>query len=412
MDELATVDTGTAEAQSTETELQATEASATQASPKEAGTPDIKALLKRDKEDPNVQFTDAELDALEKHWEKGGKPKDEPKAVEPEEPEDDEAEAPEPKEEKKEEEPEEEAEPAESSAETKAILKELGAKDIKDAHAKLKGLKALVGGKDAQAVAKLTREKEEIVNGGKALWQALAKNDPQAIAFAEKTFGVKFGGQKTEQTAQDGDVYVNPDLFIDPESAALVNQAFKRMEDRVKANESRFGKIEEERDRHIKDTVAKQSRMSVVDEMATIAGRIESLKGLAGFREAAQAVLDGKPDPRLDVFSELFDIAQEEKCSLRAAFDIKRGRDSDRREAQAVEKGRKEAYNVKPNPSLSGITRGKGEASYSNLTDEQIEAMSSDYKLIPKSWFDKDDELIPAKVPRRAWNAFGITAKR
>lgn len=408
--EEATVDTGTAEAQSMETESQATETSATQAAPKAAGTPDIKALLKRDKEDPNVQFTDAELDALEKHWESGEKPKAD-KAPEPEKDEDEEeGDKPEPKAkpEKEEEGEPEEAEEAEPDTEAKAILKELGAKNLKDAAAKLKGLKALVGGKDAQAVAKLTREKEEIVNGGKALWQALAKNDPQAIAFAEKSFGVKFGGQKADQPVSTGDRYIDPAKFIDPESADLVEAAFVRQAQELKTLKDQFGVITQERDRHIQDTQAKQSRMSVVDEMTQIASRIDGLKGITGFREAAQAVLDGKPDSRLDVFAELFDIAEAEKCSLKAAFDIKRGRDSDLREALAVEKGRKEAYNQKPNPSLSGIVGGKGEMKFQPVTDADLERWEADYRTHPTHWYDKEGDLIESMVPKRARSLFGI----
>lgn len=413
MEDTATADTGTVlDTQSTETDSQAPEVSTTQAEP--AGTPTLKELLKRQKDDPNVKFNDSELDVLDRHYDD---PKPKTQATKPEkEAEDDDADEPaekpkvEPEKEKKPEPEEaEESDEDDSDPEAKAILKEVGAKSLKDAAAKIKDLKRLVGGKDAQAVARVTKEKEDVINGGKALWTALAKNDPQAIAFAEKTFGVKFAGQapKTETPAQ-GDRYIDPAKFIDAESADIAEAAFQRQEAKIKALEAKFGTIEQERDRHIQDTVAKQSMMTVVDEMATIAGKIPALKAIPGFREAAQAVLNGGSDSRLDVFTELFDIAHTEKCSLRAAYDIKRGRDSDRIEARAIEQGRKEAYSQKPNPSLSGATGGRGEASYQPVTPADLEKWKSDHTTHPESWYDKEGDLQQHKIPRKAWPIFGF----
>ncbi|MDQ2999886.1 MAG: hypothetical protein M3Y08_01295 [Fibrobacterota bacterium] len=412
MEDTATIDTGTVlDTQSTETDSQAPEATTTQAEP--AGSPSLKDLLKRQKEDPNVKFNDSELDVLDKHYDE---PKTKTKAAKPEkeEAEEDEAPAPKPKvEPEKEEKPEpeevEESEEDDSDPEAKAILKEVGAKSLKDAAAKIKDLKRLVGGKDAQAVARVTKEKDDLVRSGRELWSALAMNDPAAIAFAEKTFGVKFGGQaqKPAEAAQ-GDRYIDPAKFIDAESADIAEAAFQRQEAKIKALEAKFGTIEQERDRHIQDTVKKQSISSVVDEMALIAGKIPELKTIPGFREAAQAVLDGKSDSRLDVFTDLFDIAATEKCSLRAAYDIKRGRDSDRIEAQAIERGRKEAYSQKPNPSLSGVTGGRGEATYQPVTAADLEKWKSDHTTHPESWYDKEGDLLQNKVPRKAWSIFGF----
>ncbi len=415
MEDTATIDPGTAEAQSTETESAAAEAPVTQAA-EPAGKPDLKALLKREKDDPNVQFTDAELDVLDAHFEGGEKTKPKAKAAEPVEVEDEDPE-PEskPETETKEEEAETDPEPeTDPDPEAKAILKEVGAKNLKDAAAKIKDLKRLVGGKDAQAVARVTREKEDLVNSGKSLWTALRNGDPKAMDFAEKTFGVKFAGRGQPQAAQaaQGNSYIDPALFIDPDSANMVNAAFQRLDQasqaKIKALEDRFGTIEQERDRHIQDTVAKQSIMSVVDEMAEIASKIPELKSLAGFREIAAGVLNGKHDPRLDVLTKLFDIAAEEKVSLRQAYLIQRGRDSDLIEAKAVEKGRQSAFNQKPNPSLSGLAGGKGESSYQPVTEADLERWESDHRTHPESWYDKDGELIKSKVPKRAWKIFDL----
>lgn len=415
MEDTTTIDPGTAEAQSTDTESAAAEAPVTQAAAP-AGKPDLKALLKREKDDPNVQFTDAELDVLDAHY-ADGEQKPKAKAAEPKvEAEDEEAE-PEskseakPKEEEAED-PEPETEP--EDAEAKAILKEVGAKNLKDAAAKIKDLKRLVGGKDAQAVARVTKEKEDLVNSGKSLWTALRNGDPKAVAFAEKTFGVKFAGKGQPEPAKaaEGTSYIDPNLFIDPESANLVNAAIQRVkqesQDKIKALEDRFGTIEQERDRHIQETVAKQSTMQVVDEMAEIASKIPELKSLSGFRDLAAGVLNGKHDPRLDVFTKLFDIAAEENVNLRQAYLIQRGRDSDLLEAKALEKGRQAAFNQKPNPSLSGLAGGKGESSYQPVTEADLERWANDHRTHPDSWYDKDGELIKSKVPKRAWGILDL----
>lgn len=414
MEEVATIEAGTVDTtQSEATETAAAhEVQSAQAEP--AGQPDVKALLKREKDDPNVVFTDAELDALEAHWSKGDnktkskapEPKEEPEADEPEETPEQKPKA-EPKEEPEEEPEAEEADQPDPQA--KAILKELGAKDLKDAAAKLKDLKRLVGGKDAQAVARVTKEKEDLVRSGKELWTALRNGDSKAMEFAEKTFGVKFAGKGQEQPkapAVQGERFIDPAKFIDPESADLVEAAFQRQANEIKALKDSWSKIEAEREQTIKDNVARNSIATVVDEMADVASRIPELKALTGFREAAQNVLNGKPDPRLDVFTELFEIAEQEKCSLRQAYFIKRGKDSDRIEAQAIEKGRKEAYNQKPNPSLSGVAGGKGEAAYQPVTDADLERWENDHRTHPSHWYDKEGNLLQFKVPKRAWKIF------
>jgi len=222
---------------------------------------------------------------------------------------------------------------------------------------------------------------------------------------------VKFAGPKTEQPQQvttQGDGFFDPEKSIDPDMARHFNAELKKRDDKIAAFDARFGTIEREYETRTKETFAKQAVMSVVDEMAQIAQRIPALKAITGFREAAQAVLDGKADPRLDVFQDLFDIAKEEGCTLRAAYDIKRGRDSDRELAVAKEQGRKEAYNVKPNPSLSGQTGNKGEDSYQPVTDAMLEQLETDPKSHPESWYDKNDELIKSKVPKRAWKVMGL----
>lgn len=422
MEDTATLDAGpVTDTQAPDTDLVPSEASETQAAPKAASQPSLKGLLKREKEDPNVKFTDAELDVLDKHYENDAKPKTKAKApeVDPEDDEADENTVSKPKEPVKKEDSEEDADAETDDAddsespEEKAILKEVGAKNLKDAAAKIKELKSKLGGKDAQAVAKLSKEKDEIIKSGNALWKALRENNPNAIAFAEKTFGVKFGAQQSNAQSQQNqklssDRFIDPDKFIDPESADLVEAAFQRQANTIKALEAKFGTIEEERDRHIQDTVKQQVTLSVVDEMAQIAAKHPNLKSLSGFRELAKSYLNGKDDARLETFSELFDIAKEENCSLKAAYDIKRGRETDFLTATAKQEGRKEAYNQKLNPSLSGQSGGRGEATYQPVTPAQLEKWESDHTTHPDSWYDKDGDILQSKVPKSAWKIFGF----
>lgn len=431
-DAATTVDTGAefdsqpADTDSTSQETETAQADKPVTTEKAASKPDIKKLLEREKDDPNFRMTDAEQDVYDAYLEKKdaekSKPKTKTQAPEPKADDGDEETAdetaPKPKEKPEEkEEPDPEPEEKQDDLEdpdAKALIKEVGAKNLKDAVAKVKDLRKLVGGKDAQAVARITKERDDLARNGQQLWQSLAKGDPQAIAFAEKTFGVKFAGKTEAQPAAQskGAVvnFIDPDKFIDPESATLVNDAFRHQEERLKAFEDKFKVIEEERDRHIQDTVRKSSVMTVVDEMAKVAQRIPSLKGMVGFREAAEGVLNGKPDPRLDEFTELFEIAAElgPKGTLMHAFDIKRGRDSDRIEATAKEAGRKEAYNQKPNPSLSGATGGRGEAAYQPVTDAQLEEWSNNHASHPEHWYDKEGNLVQSKIPKRAWKIFGF----
>ncbi len=140
--------------------------------------------------------------------------------------------------------------------------------------------------------------------------------------------------------------------------------------------------------------------------MVTVAKAIPGLANLANLREAADAWYRGKDDPRMEAFGELMTIAKESGTNLHNALLIKRGRDADLNVAQARQDGRKDAYSHKPNPSLSGSQGGKGEGNYQPLTDSQIDAMAEDHTLHPSDWYDKNGDLVKAKIPKKAWRIF------
>jgi hypothetical protein len=403
----------------------------------------LRLILRREKEDPNVKFTDQDLNLYDAYMEgklkpskRGAAPKElegkkpeakpvisEPKADEAEDLETGEEADPEA-------DPEEDLDPADDddgagqpNPDAEALMKEVGAKSLKDAVAKVKELRSKLGGKDAQAVTRLERQ----IQNEQALWQDVAKGVPAAIAHAERVYGLKLSGSAAATPAQNGyqapaqaggqgdpngRAFISEDAFIDPESAKMVNEVLRKTYAELDELKNVSKSFNEERERTRRDGAMTQAKAAVVDEMVTVAQRMDPLKAIPNLREAIADWYDkGKPDPRLEVFNELFEIAQKEGCNLTAAATIKRGLEADRLVAEAEERGRKAAYGHKPNPSLSGSQGGRNEqGNYSPLSNEQIEAMSEDHRLMPGDWFDKDERPVKSKIPKKAWGLFGFTS--
>jgi hypothetical protein len=148
--------------------------------------------------------------------------------------------------------------------------------------------------------------------------------------------------------------------------------------------------------------------MQIIDEMVKVSQGIEGLKGVPNLRDAIATFYKGESNPKLEVFNELFQIAQENGTTLETALLIKKGRDADLLIQQAKQQGLKEAYNRKPNPSLSDIQTGDEGRTLKTITDQDLEAMEQDAKLMPPEWFDKDENPIKDKIPKRAWKFFGF----
>lgn len=393
----------------------------------------LRLILRREKEDPNVKFSDKELDLYDAYTAGKLKPAKKPSphkaasATATDKPGADmetEAEADEAKEEDSAEEtdtPEDAAEESEEaekpSKEAEAIMKELGAKDLADAVAKLKGLKSKLGGRDSKAVADLTRQ----VQNEKHLWEDVAKGVPAAIAHAERAYGIKLagpGGTGVQATQAPAPVakpagerkYISEDAFIDPDSAKQVNDLLRERDAEIDELRSHSSEFKQEKERARREAAEQQGRLTTIDHMVQVAQRMPSVKGIANLRERIADFANGKNDPELVVFNELFDICAEKGTDLDGAWNIKRGREADKLIAEAEERGRKSAYGHKPNPSLSGQQGGKGETTYQNLTEDQIDAMSEDggYKLMPDDWFNKDGAPIQNRVPKKAWRIFGF----
>lgn len=398
----------------------------------------LRLILRREKEDPNVKFSGEELDLYDAYID--GKLKPAKKQTAPKEPAGKKAEDKPPISEPKADEAEdlekgedpdpEDADDAEAETDDEdedtgkpdpvleALMKEVGAKKPEEILAKVKGLRQTLGGKDAQKVAELTRQ----VQNEQALWQDVAKGVPAAIAHAERVYGLKLSGAAPAAPAQSptapakaepgGRTYIDENLFIDPESAKIANDVLRQRDAELDELRGSMKEVLDERARLRRDTAMSTAKMAVVDEMVTVAQRMDALKAIPNLREAIAAWYDqGKPDSRLEVFNELFEIAQKEGCNLTAAATIKRGIEADRLVAEAEERGRKSAYGHKPNPSLSGSQGGRNEqGNYSPLSNEQIEAMADDHRLMPADWFDKDERPVKSKIPKKAWGLFGFTS--
>lgn len=398
----------------------------------------LRLILRREKEDPNVKFSNKDLDLYDayiagklKPAKKAAAPKaasatatDKPEPEAPTETDSEEAvendDADATDEESADTEdgwPEEkEAKAEKTSPEAEALMKELGAKDLADAVAKLKGLKSKLGGRDSKAVADLTRQ----IQSEKHLWEDVAKGVPAAIEHAQKVYGIKLAtpgmaqpkaqAQAAKPAATGERKYISEDAFIDPESAKQVNDLLRERDAEIDELRSHTSEFQAEKEKTRKEAAYQSARNTTIDQMVQVAQRMDTLKGMTNLRERIADFADGKNDSELVVFNELFDICQQEGTNLAGAWTLKRGREADRLIAEAEERGRKAAYGHKPNPSLSGQQGGKGEMTYQNLTEDQIDAMSETggYKLMPDDWFAKDGAPIQNRIPKKAWRIFGF----
>lgn len=365
---------------------------------------DIKALVKKGEDDPNYQYSDKELDLLEK-TDFGTKPLTPPSEPKEETQEEDEYSEDESQKDSEDEKPK-------VDPEIEEAMKEVGAKDPKELAGKIKELRKALSGKDSQAVSKLSKEVESLRSlqqNEERLWDDYKKGIPEAVNMMKQRGIV---GQNVEQESKqkpDGNLFIDKDKFIDPESAELVNNVIGSLKAEIDSLKNSVGEVQSERQRYINENASQKARNSVIDEMVKISQKMDGLGNVPNLREHLSDYLDGKGDnDKLEVFKELFDIAEESNTNLENAFLIKRGRDADTLILKAKQDGVKEAYKPKPNPSLSDVQAGEegGRSVTKPLTEQEINAMEDDYRLMPPSWFDRDGEPIKSKVPKGAWRLF------
>ncbi len=361
-------------------------------------------ILEAEKKDPNQKLNAADQAIYDQYVDnklapvKKQEPK-EPEAKEPEAKEKAEVKEPEVKEVAKVEKPA-------ISPELEATMKEVGAKTLEELPAKIKELRARVSGKETEAVTQIKQEMTRKATNEAALWRDFIDGNPSAIAYVEKEYGLKPKIQQAQpQTSQDFDpeVLADADALTGGITSKVIAQN-KALQERLERLEGTFeGHQKTIKEQGVRQTVAAQ----VVDEMIGVASKLDGVKDIPNLRNAIiDRVVHGKVDPRLDAFNEIFQVAEESGTSLENAYLILQGRNAAFLIEQAKQAGRKEAYSHTPNKSLSAVVTE--DAQSQQYTDEQYEAMSKNFRLIPNEFLDKAGNLDKSKIPKKGWAHFDL----
>lgn len=355
----------------------------------------LKELIEITEKNPNKVLSPEDQAIYDEHVLNGLKPKDRPEAKE---------EKPAEKAEK----PEkvEKVEKPEIPEHITAAMKEVGAKTPEELTAKIKELRQAVSGKETAAVSQLKQEYARKAENEAALWRDFMDGKPEALAHVERAYGLKPKAQPQQAQPQAD---FDPAVLADAD--ALTGGITSQVIAQNKALQARLDKFEEQFTGHQKsiqqERINTQVSAQVVDEMLAVAADFPELKDIPGLRSAIiDRVVHRKEDSRLDAFNELFQIAQDAGTDLRNALLIKRGRDAALLIEKAKEEGLQQAYNHKPNRSLSSIQTE--DAQPQSFTDSQYAEMSKDFRKIPEHFFDKAGDLDKAKIPKRGWSYFGF----
>jgi hypothetical protein len=385
----ATVDTGS----------QAPDTSVSEGSPAESTTqtqaPEGKVSKGRQlaellKKKPGYQATDAELDLIDAMGRGELKPEgDEEPAEAPEEPV---KEAPKPK-------------PAEASS----LMKELNAKTEAEALENLKKLKAFTGSRDAQAYKALETEHQALKRDAQAemaLWRDLKAGAPKAIQYLESQLAAAKAKAGIPQAKDEGKKpFIDPSRFTVPEEAEALNSAlgakFGEYESTIQELKGIIHELKEKDTKRDQEHQLSQAQAAQLDEMLDVAGQIPEMKDITGLRDKFSEWIKGKDIPELQVYEDLFKLANQEKVSLRVAWKMMKADRLESQVAGAEDRGLKKAFNHKPNQTLSDM-QGRGGITYTHYTDSQLKAMATGSAPIPAEWFDKHDNLDKTKMPKRA----------
>ncbi len=298
------------------------------------------------------------------------------------------------------------------------ILKDVGAKSIEEVPQKIADLRKALSGKDAQAVASLTKEiegykaKEQAFNGATKLFADAKAGVPAALSYLQKELGIKL----PSGSPPSGKPFTE-------EADLLTDGALSRAWEREQALEQKLNQFEskltEGEKRVQQEQLQQRTESQVVDEALAVSQLFPELKELPNLRNRIIDFQKGKDDPGLAPLAEVFDyVVQQNKekglmLDPETAFYAIRGKNMDALLAAEREAGRKEAYNHKPNKSLSSVTTEDPQTP-NNITDEQLEKMGmpGGFELIPKEWYSNNDpvngRLVKSQMPPKAWPHFGF----
>lgn len=367
-------------------------------------------ILKKPK---NYRATNEELDLMEEYWDGKLKPESD------EEAETDEGPTPE----DKPPEPKPKQKPAEAL--TSELQKELGAKSVEEILPKLRELKKFTGSRDAQAYKTLEQKHQTLERDSAAertLWEDVKKGVPTAIDYLERQVAqarqrhnlptrASQGeqGRQGQQGAQ-GDksfTFIDPSKFTFPDEAAAINNAlggqFGEMRGLIEKQSETIRRLEEKDGKRDQEHLLNTAQAAQFDETLAVSSLIPELKNVPGLREKVaewvrnpNAVL-----PELGVLQEVMDIANQNKTNLRIAWDSLEARRLRGQVAKAKDQGVREAYQHKPNQTLSDMQGKGGAIPFKNYTDAQLQQMESGRLPIPEEWLDKNGDLDETKMPER-----------
>ncbi len=292
-------------------------------------------------------------------------------------------------------------------------MKDLGAKTPDEIPSKISELRKALSGKDAQAVAALTKEiegykaKEQAFTGTTRFIEDLKAGKPGALEYLQKELGVKL----PSTTQSDKPFTEEDDILV----GGALSRQWQREQDLLKKFEGLESKLTEGEKRTQQQQTEARAKSQIVDEILSVAELIPQLKSLPNLRNRIIDFQAGKEDQDLQTIADLSDMvisANKDKglvLDLETAFYAHKGRNMAAEIAAAEERGRKEAYNHKPNKSLSSVANE--ETQPETFTNSQYEAMGLPYGNpnrieIPDKWYTKGD-LDPSKMPAEARKVFG-----
>lgn len=352
-----------------------------------------KILAELLKKKPGYQATDQELEIFDKYTAGKLKPEGEDPEAEPEA-------APEPKE-----------APQKAPPEVSDLMKEVGAKTPAEALEKVRELKKFTGSRDAQAYRALEQKHQALERDARAemaLWNDLKAGSPKAIQYLESQLSAakaRAGIPAQPQGGAQPKSFIDPSKFAVPEEAEVLNEAlgakFGEFQKTIESQAEIIRRLEAADRKRGEEHQLSQAQSAQLDEMLDVAGQIPEMKDITGLRDKFSEWLKGKDAPELQIFEDLFKLANQEKVSLRVAWKMMK---ADRLESQiagAEDRGLKKAFNHKPNPSLSDM-QGRGGIQYTHYTDSQLKAIGAGKMDIPDTWLDKHGNLDKSKMPKRA----------
>jgi hypothetical protein len=288
-------------------------------------------------------------------------------------------------------------------------MKDLGAKTPEELSDKIAGLRKELSGKTSQDVARLSKEvegfksREAAFTGATKFIEDLKAGKPGAFEYLQKELGVQLPKAQDDKKPFTDEA----DLLTD---GALSRQweENKALREKMEGLERVFGEGQKAKEA---EALQQRSAAQIVEEALTVAALMPDFKDLPNLRGRIVAFQQGADDPGLAPLSEVFDYvigASKKGLSLdpETAFYAIKGKNMAAEIAAAEERGRKQAYNHKKNPSLSSIAAEDTQTK--EYTAQDMANWEKDFNTIPKEFFDKNMDLDVNRIPEKYRKVFGL----